>query len=140
MSVRNFLEFERSLQGDGIVNAAPEVKKFLRMELSLGELISKISCRVRKTTIDRFRKLQEPLRIKSASGFVVDLIGAVHVGEKSYYEALDKQFEDYDAVLYELVAPEGTRVPKGSKPGGHPSIFAERHEGFAGIGAPARVH
>ena len=58
-------------------------------------------------------------------GFVVDLIGAVHVGEKAYYQALNKQFEDYDAVLYELVAPEGTRVPKGSKPGGHPVAFLQ---------------
>jgi hypothetical protein len=46
-------------------------------------------------------------------GPVVDLISAVHVGEKAYYKALDKAFEDYDVVLYELVAPEGTRVPKG---------------------------
>ncbi len=44
---------------------------------------------------------------------VVDLISAVHVGEKAYYQALDKAFENYDVVLYELVAPEGTRVPKG---------------------------
>lgn len=46
-------------------------------------------------------------------GPVVDLISAVHVGEKAYYQALDKAFDDYDVVLYELVAPEGTRVPKG---------------------------
>ena len=59
----------------------------------------------------------------SARDVVVDLIGAVHVGEKAYYEALNKQFEDYDAVLYELVAPEGTRVPKGAKPGGIRSRF-----------------
>jgi hypothetical protein len=58
-------------------------------------------------------------------GFLVDLIGAIHVGEKAYYQALNKQFEDYDAVLYELVAPEGTRVPKGSKPGGHPVSFLQ---------------
>lgn len=51
---------------------------------------------------------------------VVDLVGAVHVGDKSYYESLNKQFETYDVVLYELVAPPGTRVPKGSKTGGHP--------------------
>ncbi len=50
----------------------------------------------------------------------VDLIGAVHVGEKSYYEALNKAFESYDVVLYELVAPDGTRVPKGGKSSGHP--------------------
>ncbi len=51
---------------------------------------------------------------------VVDLVGAVHVGDKSYYEALNKRFEDYDVVLYELVAPEGTRVPKGGRPSAHP--------------------
>ncbi len=50
----------------------------------------------------------------------VDLVGAVHVGEKSYYDALNKAFENYDVVLYELVAPEGTRVPKGGKSSGHP--------------------
>lgn len=47
----------------------------------------------------------------------VDLIGAVHIGERSYYQELNRRFEDYDALLYELVAPEGTRVPKG---GGEP--------------------
>jgi hypothetical protein len=46
-------------------------------------------------------------------GLTVDLVSAVHVADKSYYEALNKRFEGYDAVLYELVAPEGTVVPKG---------------------------
>ena len=45
----------------------------------------------------------------------VDLVGAVHVGEKSYYETLNQSFTKYDVVLYELVAPAGTRVPKGRK-------------------------
>lgn len=57
---------------------------------------------------------------RESSGLVVDLVGAVHIGEKSYYEALNKRFAGYDAVLYELVAPQGTRVPKGARPGGHP--------------------
>jgi hypothetical protein len=43
----------------------------------------------------------------------VDLVAAVHVGEASYYRKLNKIFKDYDALLYELVAPEGTRIPKG---------------------------
>ena len=42
----------------------------------------------------------------------VDLIGALHVGEKEYYEQLNEQFKKYDALLYELVAPKGTRIPK----------------------------
>src|SRR5690606_22908642 len=46
-------------------------------------------------------------------GLTVDLVSAVHVGEKSYYDALNKRFDEYEAVLYELVAPEGTKIPKG---------------------------
>jgi len=58
----------------------------------------------------------EPKDKQSAAkypGLVVDLVSVVHVGEKSYYEQLNKQFTGYDCVLYELVAPEGTRIPKG---------------------------
>lgn len=40
----------------------------------------------------------------------VDLISAVHIADKTYYENLNKIFKTYDVVLYELVAPEGTRV------------------------------
>ena len=36
---------------------------------------------------------------------VVDLIAAIHLGDRSYYDALNKQFESYDALLFELVAP-----------------------------------
>lgn len=44
---------------------------------------------------------------------VVDLIGAVHVGDTKYYQQLNKQFRQYDALLYELVAPEGTVIQPG---------------------------
>lgn len=43
------------------------------------------------------------------NGVCVDLVGAIHVAEKSYYQDLNKLFEDYDVVLYEVVAEEGTR-------------------------------
>src|SRR6516225_2511015 len=45
----------------------------------------------------------------------VDLVAAVHVADKGYYQELNKRFKDYDVVLYELVAPQGTRVPKGGR-------------------------
>ena len=72
-------------------------------------------------------------------GIQVDLVGAVHVGDKAYYDELNKLFESYDVVLYELVAPEGTRVPKEGRkgPSGHPvgalqdgmsSILALQHQ------------
>ncbi|MCE9631214.1 MAG: hypothetical protein K8S94_10945 [Planctomycetia bacterium] len=49
----------------------------------------------------------------------VDLVAAVHVGGADYYQTLDRMFVDYDAVLYELVAPPNARVPKpGRKPAG----------------------
>ena len=52
----------------------------------------------------------------------VDLIGAVHVGESSYYRELNRLFEDYDVVLYELVAPTGTRPTRRrvAQSGGNP--------------------
>ena len=43
----------------------------------------------------------------------VDLIGAVHIGDIAYYRKLNDQFKQYDALLYELVAPEGTVVKRG---------------------------
>ncbi|RBP37654.1 hypothetical protein DES53_11336 [Roseimicrobium gellanilyticum] len=36
-------------------------------------------------------------------GVVVDLIGAIHIGDKNYYDVLNAYFEDYDALLYEMV-------------------------------------
>jgi hypothetical protein len=43
----------------------------------------------------------------------VDLIGAVHVGDAAYFRQLNTHFRQYDALLYELVAPEGTVVERG---------------------------
>jgi hypothetical protein len=43
----------------------------------------------------------------------VDLVGAVHIGDKKYYDQLNRRFRTYDALLYELVAPQGTVVEKG---------------------------
>jgi hypothetical protein len=45
----------------------------------------------------------------------VDLVGAIHVADAAYYEDLNRRFEEYDALLYELVAPEGTRIEPGQK-------------------------
>lgn len=35
----------------------------------------------------------------------VDLVGAIHIGDPSYYAELNDRFRDYDVLLYELVAP-----------------------------------
>lgn len=46
---------------------------------------------------------------------VVDLVGAIHVGDSAYYADLNRRFRAYEALLFELVAPEGTIVPKGQQ-------------------------
>lgn len=51
-------------------------------------------------------------------GVLVDLVGAVHIGERKYYQQLNKQLGQYDVVLYELVAPKGTRIPTGGRKSG----------------------
>ncbi len=48
-------------------------------------------------------------------GRQVDLIGAVHVGEPSYYKQLNEDFRDYEAVLYEMVKPKSAVVKPGQK-------------------------
>jgi hypothetical protein len=48
---------------------------------------------------------------------VVDLVAALHVGEKSYYQQLNSEFQNYDAVLYELVAPESSQAPRAGDEG-----------------------
>jgi hypothetical protein len=58
-------------------------------------------------------------RYQNPAGVTVDLVGAVHVGEPSYYAGLDERFNGYDTVLYEMVKPRGAPPPrKGMQFGG----------------------
>ncbi len=49
--------------------------------------------------------------------FSVDLVSAIHIGDRSYYVELNNRFQDYDALLYELVVQEGAALPKESPEG-----------------------
>lgn len=42
------------------------------------------------------------------AAYSIDLISAVHIGDKAYYEELNERFRGYDALLYELVVPDET--------------------------------
>ena len=44
------------------------------------------------------------------AGRIVDLVGVVHIGQREYYSELNRRLAGYDSVLYELVAPDGTRI------------------------------
>jgi hypothetical protein len=40
----------------------------------------------------------------------IDLVGAIHIGDLEYYQDLNTRFENYDALLYELIAPKDTVI------------------------------
>ena len=48
-------------------------------------------------------------RPQEGTTFAVDLIGAVHVGDRGYYAELNQRFRNYDTVLFELIAPPDTQ-------------------------------
>jgi len=58
-------------------------------------------------------------RYRNAAGATVDLIAAVHVADSAYYHQVEKSFKQYDALLYEMVKPQGMAPPApGAKAGG----------------------
>ncbi len=60
----------------------------------------------------RIREDEQATRLQTAyfgyekDGVRVDLIGAIHIADKRYYEFLNKSFEGYDALLFEMVGGE----------------------------------
>ena len=61
---------------------------------------------------------------KNDSGVTVRLVGVVHIGDKKYFEGLEKSFEKYDAVLYEMVKPAAAGAPvKGQRTGSLIGMF-----------------
>lgn len=52
----------------------------------------------------RSSRLEVAIRtFATPSGQQVDLIGAVHIADAAYYQELNRRFESYDSVLFELV-------------------------------------
>ncbi|HMP78480.1 MAG TPA: hypothetical protein PKD54_03415 [Pirellulaceae bacterium] len=82
-----------------------------------------------ETSVTRYRGVNA-----EGKPVTVDLIGVVHIGEQGYYESLNRQFSQYDALLYELVAPEGTRVPQGGRgDGGNANPLAALQMGMKSV-------
>jgi len=51
-------------------------------------------------------RLQTGITRYAKDGATVDLIGAVHIGDKTYYEALNQRFTKYEVVLFEMIGGE----------------------------------
>ena len=64
--------------------------------------------RVKKT--DELVKLQTALFTYEKEGERVDLIGAVHLADRQYYEFLNDYFKKYDVLLFEMVGGENLGV------------------------------
>ncbi len=64
---------------------------------------------------------------KDGGAPTVDLVAAVHVADADYYRRLNREFKRYDAVLYELVAPERAGRPKpGATAGNNPVTMLQK--------------
>ena len=103
-----------------LVNGQEAVKKQDEVKASKSKSPNERFLRIRRDQKGRPVAMETSIvryQMKNDDGetVVVDLIGAVHVGEKKYYESLNSQFEKYESLLYELVAPEGTVIPKGGR-------------------------
>ena len=88
-------------------------KKFIRMTMNPERQRIPQSL---DTSVIRFVPTDEKL---AKAGVTVDLIGAIHIGDKAYFEKLDKSFKKYDALLYEMVAEK-------DETGGSPKRWKDR--------------
>lgn len=75
--------------------------------------------------IDKYTRINAPLvgdprletavhtfRSKTDPNIQVDLISVIHVGEKAYYEEINKMLDGYDAVLFECIAETKPGAPR----------------------------
>ncbi|NIP94957.1 MAG: TraB/GumN family protein [Akkermansiaceae bacterium] len=55
---------------------------------------------------DKAARLQTAVTRYENEGVTVDLVGAIHIADKKYYEDLNRSFDRYEALLFELVGGE----------------------------------
>lgn len=100
--------------------SADDVDPFIRISKTAGNKAKSL-----ETSVVRF----EGIPGSAYEGRSVDLFGVVHIGQKEYYDEIDRLLATYDVVLYELVAPDGTRIrPEDLK--GRRSLLASMQTGM----------
>ena len=90
-----------------------------RLNLAAVCVLAVLPCTLARAEGTQFARVAEddarqPLALQLAiasytlpgSDVQVDLIGAIHIGDKAYYEDLNGRFREYDSMLYELIAPK----------------------------------
>jgi hypothetical protein len=58
---------------------------------------------VRVDEDDTAARLQTTVITLEKNGVQVDLVGAIHIADKAYYDKLNERFTGYDKVLFEMV-------------------------------------
>lgn len=86
------------------------MKRFLLLQATL--VFAVLSAAEEPTNFIRFVEEDESDSLQTAvvsyespQKVKVDLVGAIHIADKAYFDALNVRFKGYDAVLYELVGP-----------------------------------
>lgn len=100
-------ETPAAAEADAVPEAA-EVTDFIRIEED------KEAARL-QTAVTSYRR----------DGVLVDLIGAVHIADKKYYEELNTLFEDYEVLLFEMVGGENLVDGKFPEDGEEPNLQAK---------------
>jgi hypothetical protein len=122
--------FAQGTVTDQSAERAAEAKNS-KAESAAAKKTSELYLRIKKTDAGKLAALQTAIvRYRGAKGSkyegkIVDLIGVVHIGQREYYDDLNKRLAKYDSVLYELVAPDGTRI--------RPEDLAERRSLLASM-------
>lgn len=75
--------------------AEPEITSFIRVD-------EDASAARLQTAVTRYSK----------DGVTLDLVGAVHLADKAYYEKLNQRFGTYDALLFEMVGGGANAKPE----------------------------
>ena len=61
-------------------------------------------------------KLQTSVTTYTKDETNVTLIGAIHIGDRAYFETLNKEFTNYPALLFELIGGEDASKELNGKP------------------------
>ena len=98
------------------------MKRFLLLQATLAFAV--LSAAEKPTNFIRFVEEEQSDSLQTAvvsyespKKVTVDLVGAIHIADKAYFDALNVRFKSYDAVLYELVGPsfEDRNKPEAKK-------------------------
>lgn len=65
---------------------------------------------------EKAARLQTAVTRYEKDGATVELIGAVHIADKAYYESLTTRFTKYDALLFEMIGGERFAAPEPAQP------------------------